>query len=263
MNVRRTLAVVVVLTGACELGREAPRVVVPVVTAASTSTAMLTDLGYEVELTRMRVAIEEMRFTPGGEEHDFWRSPPSEEGDSSPVYHPGHAVGGEVLGELRGPILVDVANDGDRLGDATLVAADYDGADLVFRRAGGAEDALSEEDPILGFTVHVEGVAERDGEVRRFDALVDLEGAEVVGIPFDARITEEPGMTLAFELRPSVANVTLFDRFAFFALEPDDRGWLRIRPGGAPHDVLAENLGRHEHYAIRSLIARPAGAPLP
>ena len=241
----------------CGLASEPPAVVIPVETSAAGLRAHATDLGYEVEIDELRVAMRDIQFTVGGEEHDFADRPadlakPREERDHEPAYHPGHAVGGEVMGELPGDLIADLSSDGGSLGDATLIAADYDGADFEFRLAHAEDEGVEDDDPLVGYSVYVKGRAERDGDSYPFDARLDMEGAGLEGIPFDVTVDEEAPAALALEIAADAAGLSLLDNVAFASIEAGDDETLQIRPGSGAHDRLVTNLGRHEHYAFRA-----------
>lgn len=245
---------------------EPAEVSVPVELASAAPAPFTTDLGYEIELDDLRVAASGMHFTVGGEEHLGGGERERAGGgrpDREPAYHPGHAVGGEIMGELREPFVIDLARGGDPLGEATLLAADYDGADLALQslpesaeevRAEGFE-GVGGGDPLLGYGAVVAGTAARDGQVWTFEARVELEGAELRGIRMDVEVTESGPAAIALEVAPATDEVTILDGIAFAALDEDGGGAIPIRPGTGSHDALARNLARHELYGVS-----PAGA---
>lgn len=254
------------LTGAvaCAAPSEAPRVDLPVVVDASGAVPVTTDLGYAVELSSARIAIEDLVFTVAGEVHA--ESVP----ESSPgglVHgllipmahaHPGHYQGGEVTGELLGAFVVDwPADEGRELGVATLIATTYSAANFGFGR--GSAEGLDAEDPLVGHTAIVSGSATKDGVTTAFTIVVDSpEDRELVGAPFDASLDEDAAGTLAlrFNTADALEGDTLFDGLDFAALDADGDGELVIQPDAAEaelaaaYDLFRRTLQTHDHYAV-------------
>lgn len=244
------------VAGGCGLASEPPEVAVPVHASASSLDSFTTDLGYEVEIDTLRVAAEGVYFTVGGDEHEAADERSAaraggDGGDRDPAYHPGHAVGGEVMGELREPFVLD-AGAGGELGEAAMIAEDYDGADLVFRNGGPEVAGIEESGPLDGYGAEIEGRAEREGESWTFDARVDLSEAEVAGIPVDVTVSEEEPSPIELELAPQREGATLLDGVALAGAEEGADGGVEIRPGSGYHDRLAGNLSRHELYFVAS-----------
>jgi hypothetical protein len=254
-DLRTTLALALSLAiaalstlSACD-GSEAPRHPVPVVIAApDPSTPVLTDLGYVVTLTAARARLSDLVFTTAGETHahslidDLTHSLASLFIGRAHA-HPGHAAGGEVLGELPGTHDLDLLADGAPLGLAMLLEGRYNGAD--FRFVNG--DATS------GFAMVLTGQAERDGQVTTFSAVLDLaEPGLVVGAPLDLDFDGTP-VTLAFGLTlvdPLATGpvATLFDGVDFAALAVD--GALVVEAGGSTHNRLRRAALSHDFYHV-------------
>jgi hypothetical protein len=214
------------------------------------------DLGYRVTLTRARAALRDLQFTTGGAAHaGRWRRSFLALAPVRPAYaHPGHAAGGEITGELPGPLLADwtATPPGAPLGTATLVAGRYTGANFRFRRATAAE--LAAGDPLVGHTFELAGSVVRDGRTVAFIALVDLdEDARLVGAPFAADIGPAAGPTLGLRFLPTDPTApanTLWNGIDFFALA-GDAVELRIEPGQEAHNRLRRALQVHDHYDVR------------
>jgi hypothetical protein len=214
-----------------------------------------TDLGYEVELERCRVAIETFEFTTDGEMHA--RATPNW-GLLSDLFvptahaHPDHYAGGEVVGELSGRFVFDWRSDGKPLGDATLLEAAYTGMNFTFARAEFG-DGVAADDPILGHSFDVAGTASRDGQIVRFEFVVDQdEGRRIVGAPFDLDLGPSADATLGvrFDLVDPKELDTVFDGIEFFALDPDGNGHAVIEEESAEINRLRRNLQVHDHYAV-------------
>lgn len=233
------LVLIVTLAAACTESREAPTVRLPVATEGGGLAIATTDLGWTVTTTRVRFAARDLELTIRGEQHE------------ATVFHPGHAAGGEVTGELPGPFLLDFDGTERALGTATLLAGDYHGANLAFRAAAAA-DGLVAADPMMGHVFHLTGVASRAGVDHPFDAVIDLEAdAVLIGAVFDATITEATTGTLRLAFLPvdPIEGDTIYDGLDFATLAAPD-GTVAIRPASVAHNVLRRPLQTHDAYAI-------------
>jgi hypothetical protein len=246
------LALALVLATACA-SEEAPRVSMPVaIDASSAGRPARTDLGYTVSLTRARAALRDLHFTVGGETHTAlldrlgrWILPAAQA-------HPGHAAGGEVVGELPGPLLVDWLKDGAAMGTAVLIAARYQGANFGFRRAGAEE--LPAGDPLIGHTFAFEGTASKDGRTLAFSAAVDIDAAAaLIGAPFDDEVKAGSAETLKLRLLPSDPTAgasTIWNQIDFFTLPGADSGAATIASPAEAHNRLVRALRVHDHYEV-------------
>lgn len=234
----------------CTGSEEAATVVLPVTTSADAMAPATTDLGYQVQVTQMRVAVSSVQFTIEGEMH----SGAAVNGVARvlPPPHPGHSAGGEVTGELPGNfVLVWNGQSESPLGDATLIVGDYHGANFAFRAADAA-DQLPSGDPLLGHTFHIVGTASKNGTTKPFDAALDVEvDAAIIGAVFEDVITEMSTETLALEFYPTDPYEldTVFDGIDFFQL-PEVAGALSIVPGSAAHNIIRRATQTHDHYAV-------------
>lgn len=225
---------------ACDAPTEARRVVIPVRADASPIAASaLTDLGYEVRLTRARLALRDLSFTVAGELHT--RHAPRWPLVSVAYAHPGHYEGGEVTGVLEGRTLLDLpADDGRLLGEATLLEGRYTAVNFTFEPidAGGSA------------TLHLEGVAARDGrEVRFVVSVAAPEGRALVGVPFEAEVTAATAATsearLRLELTDPLTAGTLLDGLDFLSL---DAAWDGVEDGEARLEAGEARAERDEPY---------------
>jgi hypothetical protein len=242
----RTSYLPLLLAAGCAGTEQAATVSLPVTTMGSPMQPATTDLGYQVQVERMRIAVVGIQFTIEGEMHAATPPPGT-------VLHPGHSSGGEVTGELPGNfILAWNGQPQPALGTGTLLVGDYHGANFAFR-AADARDDLRADDPLLGHTFHITGTIARAGMTRRFDAVLDVEpGAQVIGAVFDDTITEASTETLAmtfYPTDPSEAD-TAFDGVDFFALPATPSGAIEIRPGSAAHNVIRRAIQTHDHYGV-------------
>lgn len=235
----------------CDAGSEPATLELPVAADGSGLTAFTTAEGYLVELSALRLAIEDIELTVGGETHagllrGFERA-------LLPLAyaHPGHYAGGDVTGQLLGRLVVDAFSGGEApLGTATLLEGDYHGMNFTFRTAD-EEDGLAPDDPLLGHSVVLAGVARRDGDEHPFEARIDIdEGTRMVGGPFTLEAREGVEATLLFRVLmvdPSTEVDTIFDGVELADLgEPDEP--ILIEPGQDAHNVLRRRVQVHDHY---------------
>lgn len=206
----------------CDDAREAPRVRLDVVVDPGLAGPIANDLGYTVTLETARMVVAGVTFTTEGETHAFADFVHALLAPSARA-HPGHHAGGEVIGELTGPFVVDWRpGDGTRptLGVATLLTGEYQGADLALV-AGATLHGLAPEDPLVGAGAHLIGKAERAGRNVRFEATLTLpEPPHVAGLPFALIVTSDTraALGLALATRDPFEGDTLFDGLDFFAL---------------------------------------------
>jgi hypothetical protein len=243
------------VTFGCDLDTSfAPRVDLEVRVDGTGIRAHGTDLGYYVELERCRMVVDTLELTTGGEMH----------ADASLLRllydlaiprayaHPGHAAGGEVVGELVGTFVVDFRDHGRALGLATLLQAHYSGANFSFARAEPGL-GVDPDDPIVGHTVDIAGTATREGEVYTFEALLDQdEGRRVVGLPLDLIVDDRTDVALGVALH--VAEVTgdrsIFDEIDFATLDDDGDHHVVLEPGTEAYNRLRNSLQLHDHYEV-------------
>lgn len=249
---------------ACGLDSEqAVRVDIPVVVDASGTGDFTNAEGYTIHLTDLRVAFDDIEFTTGGEMHASLLRSLHDLVVPTAYAHPGHYSGGEITGEMEGRFVVDWLKDGDSLGDAQLLEADYEGANFVFTRATTADVAA--DDPLLGHTLHIAGTATKDGESWTFAAYVDEEeGKRVIGLPIGEEF-EDGAATPHFEVKEGTDAVlgleivmvdpfeqdTALDNFDFATLDEDGDGDLVFMPGEVPHNLLVKQLQVHDQYWVR------------
>lgn len=244
---------------------QAPRVTLPVVVDGDGVIPFESDLGYQVTITTLRVAFDNVEFTSGGEMHaSLLRRVGHGLGElivPTAYAHPGHYAGGEVAGEMPGRFVVDWLDDGASLGDAELLGATYTGANFVFTRAT-ADDGIPADDPIIGHTMEVAGTATRDGTTWTFHGFVDEEdGKRVVGLPINTDVAQG---IVDFEVDAST-NVTLglqvlmvdpfepdtaFDGIDFAAADADGDGDVPLVVGEAPNNLLLRQLQVHDQYRV-------------
>lgn len=232
------------MCAACGAGSEAVEIQLPVATDSARMIALQTDQGYAVTITSARAAIANIALTAQGEEHEA----------SAPaiLFHPGHAGGGTVIGELRGNYIVSF-NDDASIGTARLLTGRYAGFNFAFRRAGDGDD-LDTSDPLYGHTFHLVATVTRDAQSWSADITLDLaEDAVLVGAPLDFIASEMSDETIGLQLSPTdpFESDTVFDGVDFAALA-DANGDIVIAPGQTAHNQIRRLLGSHDHYFARA-----------
>ena len=247
----------------CGDAAEPPRVQLSLRVDGTGLVGARTNLGYTIEPTEARIAIEDVELTIAGEAHtaSVWRRAAGLVVPAAHA-HPGHFQGGDVTGELRGRFLVDwTGNDGGKIGIATLLAGSYKSTDFTFSRATDA-DGLASADPLVGHTALLRGTATKDGVSTAFVAIIDSpEGRRLAGAPFDLEVGEGTACDLGFRLLtvdPHEGD-TLFDGIDFAGLDTDRDGEVHLAPDATEassneaYNTLRRTLQRHDHFEIRAL----------
>lgn len=257
IGVGRTVAVAALAFGlaGCDFDSNlAPRVELDVIVDASGVVDHETDLGYEVQLTRCRVAVDSVELTTEGQMHASL-SHRALEGlhdllVPTAYAHPGHAAGGEVVGELPGRFVFDWRNDGAVLGTATMLVAEYSGANFGLTRAQ-ATDGLEPDDPIIGHTFDIAGQATLDGITVTFEVQLDQdEDRQIIGIPLDLSVDEDSDESIGLSLAvvDPIESDTIFDGVDFHALDDDGDGHVVLTSESEAYNRLRRNLQAHDHY---------------
>lgn len=241
---------------ACDLDTSlAPRVDLDVVVQPTQDT-FTTDDDTTIHLTEARMALATLEFTTEGELHARAGVLPALHELVVPTAyaHPGHSAGGEVAGELVGRYVVDFLDAGQTLGQATLLSADYSGANFTFAKAEAA-DGLETDDPILGHTFMLVGTAARDGVEVEFVAYVAQDDdREIIGLPLEFTATEDTTATLGLRFDPvdAIEGDSIFDGVDVVALDDDDDGFVELseEQNSEAWATLRRNLQVHDHYAV-------------
>lgn len=236
---------------------EAPRVELQVVVDGSRVVPTKTDLGYTVALSEARMVLGDVLFTVRGEAH---ASHKKSVGDwlIAPAYaHPGHYQGGEVSGEMPGRFVVDfLEGDGAVMGTATLLTGNYESANFTFGHGDG-------DDFLLGITAVLAGVATRDSDGKTFQFVAQIEspkGRELVGAPFELKVTEQTSNKVGFRLTPTdlYGKKSLFDGINFAELADGEE--LITFSASNENEAIRENYFRirrtfqtHDHFEFVSL----------
>jgi hypothetical protein len=215
-------------------------------------TAIDTDLGYHVELERCRVAIDTVEFTTDGEAHASFLRPAWDLLVPDALAHPGHEAGGEVVGELAGRYVFDWRDDGMLIGEATMLEAEYSGANFTFTRAT-VEDGLATDDPIVGHTFEIVGTAALGEETWQFRVLLDQDaGRRVVGLPLALETHADQEVELGLELftRDPSEGDTFFDGIDFALLDEDGDHVITIEADTDAYNQLRRSAQAHDFYGV-------------
>ncbi|MEM9460919.1 MAG: hypothetical protein AAGF11_42540 [Myxococcota bacterium] len=212
------------------------------------------DMGYRVELSRCRVAIDTLELTTDGQMHASLLDPFWDLAIPNAYAHPGHEGGGEVVGELAGRHVFDWRDDGALVGEATLLAANYSGANFSFTRAR-LGDGIPADDPIIGHTFEIVGTATLDDERWEFTVLLDQdEGRRVVGLPLELDVDGSPNEDFELGLQllvdDPIEQDTLFDGIDFALLDDDGDHVIVIEPDTEAYNRLRRNTQAHDHYGV-------------
>ncbi len=249
---------------ACD-SEQAPRVIMPVVVDSDGIVEFDTNEGYHVQITELRVAFDNVEFTSGGEMHGSLLGRLGHGlGElllPTAYAHPGHYAGGEIAGEITGRFVVDWLDDGASLGEASLLAATYSGANFVFTRAT-ADDGVAADDPIIGHTIALAGVATKSGETWTFHGFLDEEeGKRVIGLPISEDVSadqtefvvdESTDVTLGLQILmvDPFEPETAFDNIDFATSDADADGDIELVAGEAIYNVLVRQLQVHDQYRV-------------
>lgn len=211
------------LTVACGESSESERVASSVVVDASDIETVTTDLGYEVEVSLVRVALRDFAFqAPPEGAATSWLERARDFLVPVAHAHPGHNEGGQTTGELAGHFVIDFSDDDARIGTAEFIVGRYESVEFVFERA--SEDEVSASDPLLGHTFQVEGTATKGDFSLDFRFLVDAPVGRVLEdalAEFEIEAAEEPTLAFQFATSEPYEGTTLFDAIDFAMLEPD------------------------------------------
>jgi hypothetical protein len=230
----------------------APEVELRVVVDDTGVLPLETDLGYQIELERCRVAIDTIEFTTDGEMHASLLDPLYDLVVPTAYAHPGHYAGGEIVGELTGGIVFDWREGGRELGMATMLQADYSGANFTFARAQPGK-GVPPDDRIVGHTFDIAGTATIDGRMYTFEAVLDEdEDRRVVGLPFELTVDDstDADLGLSFAVIDPHEEDTVFDGVDFAALDDDGDRHVVLEPDTEQYNRLRRNLQVHDHYTV-------------
>ena len=236
-----------VLLSACGESQAPVQVELPVVINATGPAQSTTDLGYTVVLTEARIALSDVRFMSGENEHSSRLRPLYDLLVPTALAHPGHSEGGVIHGELTGSFEIDLVTATDlTLGPATLLATDYTSATFTLA-------ALSDQPEASFFLA---GTASRNDMSTPFTiAIAAPAGREITGIRFEANVPPQPSSDARISLRLTLDSLfrehSLFDTIDFAALA--SHGELHLEAGSAEpaYLELRRRLLSHDHVEFQ------------
>lgn len=240
-------------SAACSVPREAPHVVVPVVADSSGLEITTSNLGYEITLHAVDLAIRDLEFAIAGEAHSSLWKEISEVIVPTAWAHPGHHQGGDITGELLGSFeLRFEPNKTESLGTARLLVGDYRSMNFFFGRGEG--------EVLDGHTGIMRGSARNEAGDVEFTVVVDSpEDRQLEGVPFEQRVKEGAELVVGLRLllQDSVDGTTLFDDVDFVLLDGDFDGLVHIEPGADDADTataynqIRRRFQTHNHFDVR------------
>ncbi|MCA9712533.1 MAG: hypothetical protein KDK70_42285, partial [Myxococcales bacterium] len=148
----------------------------------------------------------------------------------------------------------DWRDEGALVGEATLLDAEYSGANFSFTRAR-PEDGLRDDDPIIGHTFEIVGTATLDGERWDFTVLIDQdEGRRVVGLPLELEVDpsadEDLELGLQLLVTDPIEGDTFFDGIDFALLDDDGDHVIVIEPDSDAYNRLRRSTQTHDYYGV-------------
>lgn len=220
---------VLLLGGAlgCSPSEEATAVDHAVLVDGAGLAAVTSDLGYTVTLTEARAVLTNVQFTRAQDVVAGAGWTPLALFIGTAHAHPGHGEGGAVIGEMPGEFVLDWTQDGAELGTATLI---------------GAADTLRFTFAPRADSVHVVGVASKDGVDHAFAADFDLTDVAVEGVPFLPEALNAETWGLRLTAADPFEGDTLFDGIEFATAD-----WT---VGAEAYNRLGRALRTHDHYLV-------------
>ena len=263
LGVLTTLVMMLAALASCTDASETPRVQLSIrLDSSGLEEAVTTDLGWEVETTTTRVVLEDIQFTIAGEVHTSSLLQKTSDFFITPAHaHPGHYQGGEVTGVLEGAYLADWSNTSEPIGEATLLVGRYEAVNFTLGRGDTAtNEALTSDDPLVGQTALIEGIARKDGQEIAFSFVLGAPtGRQIIGIPFKAEVGEDAnGKRLGLRFLPydKLEEDTLYDALDFAALDGDGDGKISISESSEDdadqdaYNTLRRTFQTHDHFEV-------------
>lgn len=237
---------------------QATRVDMPVGADGTGLVEFDTDEGYSVQLHAVDMRVERVEFTVGGEAHNdeqAWHQQLMRRVVGEAHAHPNHSAGGEVGGELPGPVVFQWRPDEFKeVGAGDFLEADYAGYNLVF-----PEEPVDENDSeslAVELMARLEGVADNGENAVEFSVDVDLADASTIfGGALSGAIAGDDVAAVGLQFLPfdEWSGRSIFDEVDFSALSVDDDGIAQIPEGSLAYIHIRLALTSHEHYGGRLL----------
>ncbi len=222
-----------------------------VVTDGSALESVETDEGYQVEVESVTLRVRSVEFTAGGEAH---ASRGLERIAALLIRrahaHPNHQAGGEVVGELPGPLLLTWRpGQSEVAGTGRFLEAEYQGYNLEF-----SGDPIDEDDPLEeGLMARIEGSFDDGGGEVPFVADIEAtDTAQIFGGVLRGNIPDDVDTAVALKLltEDDWTEATLFDGVRFSQVDLDEAGVAQIDIDSEPvaHGMIRIALREHGFY---------------
>lgn len=201
-------------------------------------------LGWQIEVTRGTLALDYLYYVSGPpaglarQRHSVFSIP-------SAHAHPGHYDSGDVLGELQGPVTLDLLGRETTLGSGRGVTGQARSAVVTLGALGG-DDAM--------LAVMIEGVASQRETKIPFRAAVERSAIEnptsrlpeIDGCPLDGGAIESDGTVLL-----EVAVAVWLDRVDFAEVSLPESGFAVLEPDTPPHNAFRRGIAKAIGYEFR------------
>jgi hypothetical protein len=192
-------------------------------------------LGWSIELTKGRLALEHLYYVSGPPAGLVQRSIDAF-GIRTAHAHPGHYDAGDVLAELPQPVTLDLLAPESSLGEGRGVTGPALSAVVTLGSLGGDDAALA---------AVIEGLASRDDAVISFRAEVERAAIqhptsqlpEIDGCPLSGGPIESDG-TVLLEVQVAV----WLERIDFSEVPAAEEGRTLLEPGMPPHNAFQRGL---------------------
>jgi len=200
-----------------------------------------TSLGWRIEVTRGEVALESLYYVSGPPaglalKSNAWWSLPSAHA------HPGHYDSGEILGELQGPVTLDLVAGETTLGEGGGVTGRARSGIVTLGSLGGDARSLA---------AVIEGVATQGDARIPFRAEVERSAIdnptshlpEIDGCPLDDGEIGSDG-TVSLEVKVAV----WLDQIDFAGVSAPAAGPAVLEPDTPPHNAFRRGLAKAIGY---------------
>lgn len=238
----------------CGEAREAEPFELPVESSGESLEEFRTDRGYDVIISSLIIELDTIEFTVGGEVHGEETARSILNSFQNALFpmahaHPGHAAGGEVAGEVAGPLTLTFrSSENISLGKGLFLPGFYGGYNLLFSQHGDEN------------TVLLEGVATKEEEIPFQASLQAPRNGGVYGGALMAQLAQGDRIILRFLPVDEWSERTLLDRITFSDLPRDEDGVAQFVNGSSAHSILRETLGSHEFYGSQIISGSGGGS---
>ncbi|HEY6728849.1 MAG TPA: hypothetical protein VI197_32785 [Polyangiaceae bacterium] len=202
-----------------------------------------TSLGWRIEVTHGELSLDHLYYVSGPPAGLARRSNGLFSTPSAHA-HPGHYDSGDVLGELQGPVSVDLLAGETTLGEGGGVTGVARSGIVTFGSLHGGDDALA---------IVIEGVAAQGDAVIPFRAEVERSAIdhptshlpEIDGCPLDDGEIAGDG-TVLLEVKVAV----WLDRIDFAEVNVPESGLAALEPDTPPHNAFRRGIAKAIGYQL-------------